>query len=75
MMALELKAFDQCEADGVTGLSWKEVEDCEEKFCSLLAIGKNSYTLKAAGGGGRGGKYVPPIRAVLSPSGALGKVV
>ena len=46
MMALELQAFDQCEADGVTGLSWKEVEDCEEKFCSLLAIGKNSYTLK-----------------------------
>jgi len=38
MMALELQAFDQCEADGVTGLSWKEVEDCEEKFCSLLAI-------------------------------------
>ena len=46
MMALELQAFDQCEADGVTGLSWKEVEDCEEKFCSLLAIGKNDYALK-----------------------------
>ena len=40
MMAMELQAFDQCESDGVTGLSWKEVEECEEKFCSLLAIGK-----------------------------------
>ena len=46
MMAMELQAFDQCEADGVTGLSWKEVEDCEEKFCSLLAIGKNNYAFK-----------------------------
>ena len=46
MMALELQAFDQCEADGVTGLSWKEVEDCEEKFCSLLAIGKIIMPLK-----------------------------
>ena len=44
-MAMELQAFDQCESDGVTGLSWKEVEDCEEKFCSLLAIGKRETCL------------------------------
>ena len=45
IMAMELQAFDQCESDGVTGLSWKEVEDCEEKFCSLLAIGKEQFML------------------------------
>ena len=39
-MAMELQAFDQCESDGVAGLSWIEVEACEEKFCSLLSIGK-----------------------------------
>ena len=48
-MAMELQAFDQCESDGVTGLSWEEVESCEEKFCSLLAIG-NKHTLKTTAG-------------------------
>merc|ERR1712080_343346 len=38
IMAMELQAFDQCESDGATGLSWEEAESCEEKFCSLLAI-------------------------------------
>ena len=59
IMAMELQAFDQCESDGVTGLSWKEVEDCEEKFCSLLAIGKEQFMLNT-------GCFLYLIRQILA---------
>merc|ERR1712243_536466 len=29
---LEMQAFEQCESDGEEGLTWDEVEECEEIF-------------------------------------------
>ena len=31
-------AYQKCERNGVYGLSWEEIEKCEEDFCSLLTI-------------------------------------
>merc|ERR1712115_629531 len=33
---LEMLAFEQCESDGEEGLTWEEVEDCEEIFGPML---------------------------------------
>ena len=33
-----LKAFEKCEFDGNSGLSWSEVERCENIFCGVLTI-------------------------------------
>ena len=35
---LTSKAFDQCEKDGIYGLSWNEVNQCEDKFCGILNV-------------------------------------
>ena len=35
---LGLKAFDKCEYDGNPGLSWSEIERCEDIFCGMLTI-------------------------------------
>ena len=32
------QAFKTCETDGVDGLTWQEVEECEDTFCGLLSI-------------------------------------
>merc|ERR1711971_273113 len=34
--AFETLAFGVCNTDGIEGLSWDEVEQCEEQFCNLL---------------------------------------
>merc|ERR1712243_500570 len=33
---LEMLAFEQCESDGEEGLTWDEVEECEEIFGPML---------------------------------------
>merc|ERR1711894_353107 len=33
---VETLAYDVCNTDGEEGLSWAEVEDCEELYCHLL---------------------------------------
>merc|ERR1712126_483313 len=33
---LEMQAFEQCESDGEEGLTWDEVEECEEIFGPML---------------------------------------
>merc|ERR1719318_1821390 len=33
----ERRAFEMCDSDRMTGLTWKEVEKCEERFADLLA--------------------------------------
>merc|ERR1712243_536261 len=33
---LEMLAFEQCESDGEEGLTWEEVEECEEIFGPML---------------------------------------
>merc|ERR1712243_322818 len=33
---LEMLAFEQCESDGEEGLTWNEVEECEEIFGPML---------------------------------------
>merc|ERR1712080_614336 len=43
----EMQAFEECESDGEEGLTWNEVEACEDKFGTLLAekgIGLPSQT-------------------------------
>lgn len=35
---LAMEAFDKCESDGNPGLTWAEIEACENHFCSILAI-------------------------------------
>ena len=35
---LTLHAFEKCDVDGVYGISWKEVMECEEEFCEKLNI-------------------------------------
>ena len=35
---LTSKAFVQCENDGIYGLSWNEVNQCEDKFCGMLNV-------------------------------------
>ena len=36
--ALTLQAFSKCDTDGVSGLTWNEIESCEEEFCDMLSI-------------------------------------
>ena len=38
MTALTLHAFSQCEYDGLEGLSWDEIQVCEDNFCHMLTI-------------------------------------
>ena len=33
-----MEAFLKCDNDGIHGLSWDEIEKCEEEFCSMLSI-------------------------------------
>ena len=33
-----LQAFEKCDVDGVYGISWKEVIECQEEFCEKLNI-------------------------------------
>ena len=33
-----MEAFLKCDNDGIHGLSWDEIEKCEEEFCSMLTI-------------------------------------
>merc|ERR1712045_88243 len=35
---LTMEAFLKCDNDGIHGLSWDEIEKCEEEFCSMLSI-------------------------------------
>merc|ERR1719350_417904 len=35
---LTMEAFLKCDNDGIHGLSWDEIEKCEEEFCSMLTI-------------------------------------
>ena len=36
--SLTLQAFEKCDTDDLFGLSWDEIERCEEEFCALLSI-------------------------------------
>ena len=36
--ALTIQAFIKCDVDGQMGLSWGEIEKCEEEFCPMLAV-------------------------------------
>ena len=36
--ALTIQAFIKCDIDGQMGLSWGEIEKCEEEFCPMLAV-------------------------------------
>ena len=36
--ALTMQAFKICDVDGQIGLSWGEIEKCEEEFCPMLAV-------------------------------------
>ena len=38
LTALTLHAFSQCEYDGLEGLSWDEIQVCEDNFCHMLTI-------------------------------------
>ena len=31
-----MEAFSVCNLDGIDGLTWNEVEQCEDKFCEML---------------------------------------
>ena len=33
-----MNAFKSCDKDGVYGLSWKEVKDCEDQFCLKMNV-------------------------------------
>ena len=35
---LTMEAFSVCNLDGIDGLTWNEVEQCEDKFCDMLTI-------------------------------------
>ena len=35
---LTMEAFSVCNLDGIDGLTWDEVEQCEDKFCDMLTI-------------------------------------
>ena len=35
---LSLEAFNVCNLDEIDGLTWDEVEQCEDKFCEMLTI-------------------------------------
>ena len=35
---LSLEAFSVCNLDEIDGLTWDEVEQCEDKFCEMLTI-------------------------------------
>ena len=35
---LEMRAFKVCDSDKMMGLTWLEVEKCEERFADLLAL-------------------------------------
>ena len=34
----EMMAFKVCDSDKMMGLTWKEVEKCEERFADLLTL-------------------------------------
>ena len=36
--ALTIQAFIKCDVDGQMGLSWGEIEKCEEEFCPMLSV-------------------------------------
>ena len=38
LSSLTLQAFEKCDTDDLFGLSWDEIERCEEEFCALLSI-------------------------------------
>ena len=38
LTALTQNAFEECEKDGVSGLSWNEIQECEDSFCHMLTI-------------------------------------
>ena len=38
LAALTQNAFEECENDGVSGLSWNEIQECEDSFCHMLTI-------------------------------------
>ena len=35
---LSLEAFKVCNLDEIDGLTWDEVEQCEDEFCEILTI-------------------------------------
>merc|ERR1711942_560633 len=37
ILEAERKAFAMCDSDKMVGLTWKEVENCEERFAELIA--------------------------------------
>ena len=38
LQALTNQAFRQCDFDGDSALSWDEIQECEDSFCSMLTI-------------------------------------
>ena len=38
LIDLTLQAFEKCDNDEISGLSWDEIEKCEEEFCDILTI-------------------------------------
>merc|ERR1712001_406962 len=38
LSSLTLQAFEKCDTDDLFGLSWDEIERCEEEFCAILSI-------------------------------------
>ena len=38
LTSLTLLAYQKCETNGVYGLTWEEIEKCEEEFCSILTV-------------------------------------